>query len=126
MATYTGFSTLQSAKNYTLTNFELAQRDLLNYFSIKRGEKLMQPGFGTIIWSMLFEPLDESTQTTITTDIQKIVGYDPRLAVGQVAITQQDTGFLVQLTLSYIPTNQSSTLLLNFNRNSQTLTTSTN
>jgi phage baseplate assembly protein W len=123
MTNYKGFSTLQSAKKYTLTDFELAQQDLLNYFSIKKGEKLMQPGFGTIIWNMLFEPLDESTQLMITNDIQKIVGYDPRLTVGQVAVTQEDTGFLVQLTLSYIPTNQTSTLVLNFNRNSQTLTT---
>ena len=83
----------------------------------------MQPSFGTIIWDMLFEPLDESTQDLITRDITKIISYDPRLAVNQVAITQQDTGFLIQLTLSYIPTNQIETLSLNFDRDSKLLTT---
>jgi phage baseplate assembly protein W len=118
---YRGFSTRSSSKKYTLTDYELAKQDLLNYFSLKKGQKLMQPAFGTIIWDMLFEPLDEATQQLITQDITKIVSYDPRLRVGQIAVTQQDTGFLVQLTLSYVPTNQTELISLNFNRNSQTL-----
>ena len=122
MTIYRGFSTKQNAKKYTLTDFELAKQDLLNYFSIRKGEKLMQPEFGSIIWDMLFEPLDENTQHLIQQDINKIIGYDPRLSVGQVAITQEDHGFLIQLTLSYIPSNQTSTLSLNFDRNSQQIT----
>jgi len=73
---------------------------------------------------MLFEPLDEGTQDIITQDITKIVSYDPRLRVGQIAVTAQDTGLLVQLTLSYVPTDQSEMISLNFDKNSQTLTTS--
>jgi len=126
MITYRGFSTLQSAKKYTLTDFELAKQDLINYFNIRKGSKLMQPGFGTIIWDMLFEPLDESTQQIISQDITKIASYDPRLQVGQIAITQETTGFLIQLTLSYVPTDQTATIALNFNRNNQTLTTNVN
>ena len=123
MITYRGFSTAINAKKYTLTDYECAKQDLFNYFNIRKGQKLMQPGFGTIIWDTLFEPLDEATQQIIKQDITKIVSYDPRLRVGQVAVTQQDTGFLIQLTLSYIPTNQSETITLNFNKNNQTLTT---
>lgn len=123
--TYRGFSTLQSRKNYVLTDFELARQDLINYFNIRRGEKLMQPTFGSIIWDQLFEPLDEATQQLITADVTKIVSYDPRLSVGQVAVTQEDHGFLIQLTLAYVPTNQQTTLMLMFDRNSQTLTTGT-
>lgn len=119
--TYRGFSTRTSSKKYSLTDYELAKQDLLNYFSLKKGQKLMQPTFGTIIWDMLFEPLDEATQDVITQDITKIVSYDPRLRVGQIAVTQQDTGFLVQLTLSYVPTNQTELISMNFDKNSQTL-----
>ena len=122
--TYRGFSTRTSSKKYTLTDYELAKQDLLNYFSLKKGQKLMQPTFGTIIWDMLFEPLDEGTQDIITQDITKIVSYDPRLRVGQSAVTAQDTGLLVQLTLSYVPTDQSEMISLNFDKSSQTLTTS--
>lgn len=123
MTTYIGFSTKRNAKKYRLTDFEIAKQDLINYFSIRRGEKLMQPMFGTIIWDMLFEPLNEETQQVITRDVTKIVSYDPRLAVGQVAVTQQENGFMIALTLAYVPTNQQETITLNFNRNANTLTT---
>jgi phage baseplate assembly protein W len=123
MTTYYGFSTRRNAKKYSLTDFELAKQDLINYFNIRRGEKLMNPSFGTIIWDMLFEPLNEDTQQVITKDVTKIVSYDPRLTVGQVAVTQKDNGFMIELTLAYIPSDQSETLRLNFDRNTNTLTT---
>lgn len=122
MSIYRGFSTKQNAKKYVLTDYELAKQDLLNYFSIRRGEKLMQPTFGTIIWDMLFDPLDESTQQIIKQDIMKIISYDPRLQVGQVAITQENNGILIQLTLSYVNSDQTETIALNFNRNINKLT----
>ena len=122
MSTYRGFSTLVDVKKFTLTDFELAKQDLINYFNIRKGQKLMQPNFGTIIWDMLFEPLDDTTRQLIQQDITRIVGYDPRLKVGQVQVTQQDTGFLIQLTLSYVNTNQVETLMLNFDSNNQNLT----
>ena len=122
MSIYRGFSTKQNAKKYVLTDYELAKQDLLNYFSIRRGEKLMQPTFGTIIWDMLFDPLDESTQQIIKQDIMKIISYDPRLQVGQVAITQENNGLLIQLTLSYVNSDQTETIALNFNRNATKLT----
>ena len=123
MATYKGFSTLENKKKYTLTDFALAKRDFLNYFNIRKGDKLMQPSFGTVIWDQLFEPLNETTQTIITNDIKKIISYDPRLSVNGVTVTQQSNGIMIQISLTYIPTNQSETLLLNFDNNSQKLTT---
>lgn len=123
MITYRGFSTTLSTKKYSLTDFVLAKQDLINYFQIRKGEKLMQPEFGTIIWDMLFEPLNDETQQIITDDITRIAGYDPRLAVGQVAVSQQDRGFLVEITLTYIPTDQTDLITLNFNKNNNTLTT---
>jgi phage baseplate assembly protein W len=121
--TYRGFSTLVSKKKYSLTDYDLAKQDLINYFSIRRGEKLMQPNFGTIIWEQLFEPLNETTQNVITSDIQRIVAYDPRLTVNQILVTQETNGIMIQISLNYVPTNQSDTILLTFDRNSQHLTT---
>jgi phage baseplate assembly protein W len=120
---YKGFSTLSNAKKYTLTDFDLVKQDLINYFKIRKGEKLMQPEFGTIIWGLLFEPLTEDVQDAISQDISRIVGYDPRLKVGQIQVLQQTNGFLVQLTLSFVPTNQVDTIQLNFDQAQTGLTT---
>jgi phage baseplate assembly protein W len=123
MSTYRGFSTVGNYKKFSLTDFELAQQDLINNFSIRKGEKLMQPNFGSIIWDLMFEPLDSTTTTLIKQDIQKIITYDPRLSVNSVIIDQQDTGFMIQLSLTYVNSDQTATLALNFDKNSKTLTT---
>ena len=120
---YRGFSTLVSKKKYSLTDYALAKQDLINYFHIRKGQKLMQPSFGTIIWNQMFEPLNETTQDIITSDIKRIVSYDPRLTVSSINVTQQTNGLQIQISLSYIPSNQSDTILLNFNKNASTLTT---
>ena len=121
--TYRGFSTLVNRKKYSLTDYALAKQDLINYFNIRKGQKLMQPSFGTIIWDQLFEPLNETTQEIITSDIKRIVGYDPRLQVNQVLVVQQTNGLQIQISLSYIPNNQTETIALTFDKNSSKITT---
>ena len=46
-------------------DFELIKQDLINHFHIRQGEKLSDPGFGTIIWDMLFEPFTSDVQDAI-------------------------------------------------------------
>ena len=83
----------------------------------------MQPSFGTIIWNQMFEPLNETTRDIISNDIKRIVGYDPRLQVNNVSVTEQTNGLQVEITLTYIPSNQVDTISMNFNKHSATLTT---
>ena len=120
---YRGFSTLVNKKKYSLTDYALAKQDLMNYFQIRKGSKLMQPTFGTIIWDQLFEPLNETTRDIITNDIKRIVGYDPRLSVNNITVVEEQHGIQLQITLTYIPSDQTETMNLNFNRSSSTLTT---
>lgn len=123
MTTYRGFSTLVNKKKYSLTDYALAKQDLINYFQIRKGSKLMQPKFGTIIWDQMFEPLNETTRDIITDDIKRIVAYDPRLIINDISVTEELTGLQLHITLTYIPSDQTETINLNFNRNSSTLTT---
>jgi phage baseplate assembly protein W len=83
----------------------------------------MQPSFGTIIWDQLFEPLNETTQSIITGDINKIISYDPRLSVNSITVTQQTNGLMIQISLTYIPSNQTETINLNFAKNAGQITT---
>lgn len=114
MPMYVGFSSLTNNKKFKLTDFDLVKQDLSNHFQIRKGEKLMNPDFGTIIWDMLFEPLNQETKNTIMQDIKRIVGTDPRLAVNNVNITQYDRGLQIELEIIYLTTNQIDTLLLKF------------
>ena len=117
MITYRGFSTYNRFKKFRLTDFELAKQDLFNHFHIRKGEKLMNPNFGTIIWNILFEPFTEEIKSAIVDDINKIVKYDPRIEVDSVEVTQFDHGLQVNLSLTYIPTDQTGLMKMRFDQN---------
>lgn len=118
---YKGFSTVGRNKKFRLTDFELVKQDLINHFNIRKGEKLMRPNFGTVIWNVLNEPLTEDLKSVIVSDIESVVSYDPRLSVDNVIVTEYETGIQVELELRYIQTNQSSLLNLQFDNQSNTL-----
>ena len=120
MITYKGFSTYQRNKHFRVTDFELVKQDLTNYFNIRKGEKLMNPDFGTIIWDKLFDPLNEDTKAIIMQDIKRIISYDPRLAAKDVNITEYDRGLQIEITLVYSQTNQVDNLRLQFDQQSRT------
>jgi len=117
MITYRGHSTYNRSRRFRLTDFELAKQDLFNYFNIRKGEKLMNPEFGTIIWNILFEPFTISTRDAVAEDIKRIVSYDPRLVAENIDVHEQDYGLLVELTVRYVPTNQAELMKINFDRN---------
>jgi phage baseplate assembly protein W len=119
---YRGFSTVNRKKKFRLTDFELVRQDLINHFYIRKGEKLMNPSFGAIIWNVLHEPLTDNLKSIITTDIKNIVSSDPRLAVDRVMITEYEQGLQVDLELRYVQTNQTALMNLQFDNTANILT----
>ena len=116
MITYRGFSTYNRFKKFRLTDFELAKQDLFNHFNIRKGEKLMNPEFGTIIWDCLFEPFTEEIKQAILNDVTKVAKYDPRLSISNIVVTQYEYGIQIELSLTYIPTNQTEQMFVAFNQ----------
>lgn len=118
MALYKGYSTVDNNTTKTrLEDAELIKRDLANHFNIRKGEKLMRPDFGTIIWDALFEPLTEDLRDAIVEDVTQIVGYDPRLVVDGILVDEYEQGILVEARVRYRNTNQVETLKLLFEQN---------
>lgn len=121
---YRGFSTINQVKKFRLTDAELIKRDLINHFSIRKGQKLMNPDFGSIIWNMLYEPLTADVKSTIVEDVRRIVGYDPRLQVDNVVLDEFEHGIQIQIELTFLPGNYSQQLNLEFNSNTNDLISS--
>jgi phage baseplate assembly protein W len=113
---YKGFSTIDQTKKFRLTDMELIKRDLLNHFAIRKGEKLMNPDFGSIIWNTLFEPLTADIKALIVSDIRRIAEYDPRIRIDNVLVDQFDYGLQIQVELTMLPDNYSDVLSLQFNK----------
>jgi len=120
--TYKGFSTIGQINKYRLTDINLVKRDILNHFNIRKGEKLMNPSFGTIIWNVLHEPFTEDLKSVITNDILNIAKYDPRVSFDNIVVTEYDQGLQILLQIRYLLTDQTSTMNLQFDNNTSTMT----
>lgn len=118
MAIYKGYSTINGKINgkVRLTDAELIKQDLINHFNIRRGEKLMNPDFGTIIWDSLYEPFTEQLKSQIIEDVTRVANSDPRLQVESILVDQFDNGLILELRLLYANTNMIETLKLTFDR----------
>lgn len=115
---YIGYSSVASdaTNNVRLYDFDLIKQDLLNQFNTRLGERVMNPTFGTIIWSLIYEPFTDDIKQAIANDINRICNNDPRVVPIQLDTTEQEYGILLEITLQYIGTNQTTSMSLSFDR----------
>ena len=114
---YKGFSTLDDTKtSVKIYDFDLIKQDLINQLNTRKGERVMNPTFGTIIWDLLFEPLTPEVKQQISDDLNRILNYDPRATPTQINIVQADNGFLIELTLLMNGTDQTQNMRIAFDK----------
>lgn len=118
MTTYRGFSTVnRDFGPYGLADNDLIVQDLLNNLNIRKGEKLMNPDFGCIIWDRIFDPLTSALKQEIVKNVQTIISYDPRLSTVSETTIQESPdghGLVLNFTLQFTKTNQVSSLNVKF------------
>lgn len=110
MSTFIGFNTQNQYKKFTLVDRELIKRDLLNAFNITQGQLPGRPGYGTILWSYLFETLDQTTMSRMIREVQRVAGGDPRINLIDTNVYPNENGVLIELELQFAP-NTSAELL---------------
>lgn len=116
MKSYVGFSTVnRDFDSSTLYNYELARTDLLNNLYIKKGEKLENPDYGTVVWNLLFEPFTSQISKVIEEDMIEMVENDPRWHLETLQIEQEEHGLNITLEIQYVPYNISEKMSLLFN-----------
>ena len=106
MATYKGFSTANwlATKSFQVADIEAIKHDLQNHIFTRHGERVMQPGFGTRIPDMAFEPNDEDTIRIIKDDVIKVINYDPRVELKSVEVypIPDNNTIIIMVTVYYV------------------------
>jgi phage baseplate assembly protein W len=105
----------------TRYDLDLARQDLLNHFNTRKGERIMLPEFGSIVWDMLFEPLDEKTIRLIDEDVRRIIKNDPRWALQSVTITEGPNALNIEVIVTYLPSDETVTLPLTYDKGTNTV-----
>ena len=97
-------------------------RDFINALNIQQGQKVGNPGYGSTIWSFVFEPNDAQTQFKIENEIRRIANSGPRLIVNTVNSYTQEHGILLEVELAIAPFNNAEILNVFFNSLTNTAT----
>ena len=119
--TYRGTSTVADTGSFALYDIALIKQDIINHFHIRKGEKLENPKFGTIIWDILFEPLTEDVKEIILDDVTTIINYDPRVQVSNIVVSEYESGIQIECELTYLPYNISESLRYRFDQDNSIL-----
>lgn len=120
MATFVGFSTINQYKKFTLVDFELIKRDLLNSINISQGQMPGRPGYGTLLWNYIFENQTQETEVAIINEVQRLAAQDPRLFISSVEVFPQQNGMLIQLELAIVPSTDAQRLAIFFDQEQRT------
>lgn len=124
MATFIGFNTINQYGKFTLLDFELIKRDLANAFNIQQGQLPGLPGYGTTIWSFVFENQSAETQNAILAEIERVVSQDPRIIVTQANIYPQANGLLIEVQIQTVGGATAETLQIFFDQQANLATVS--
>lgn len=116
--TFKGFSSRADKKNFKLYDFEVAKQGIINRLSVRKGERVENPEFGTIIYDALFEPFTEALKTAIVEDVTGNLNADPRIATEEILVNEADKGIAIQATIKYVPLDITEKLQFSFDENS--------
>ena len=110
-----------SSKKYRMTDEQLVVRNYINALSIRQGEKVGKPEYGTILWQFLFEPNTGDNQYKIEEELRRVASLDPRLNLLDIRIYIHDNGVLVEIQASVAPFNNYDIFRLFFNTETNTV-----
>jgi phage baseplate assembly protein W len=120
MATFIGFSTIgKRTGTRVLEDKELAKRDLLNHFYTRRGERLGEPEFGTILPELVFEQFDQLVIDAADDDVRRIIRLDPRWELIDYRLDADNQTLTIEVQLRYIPDLSEEILVLTYTSNEE-------
>ena len=116
MATQLSFKDLNiTFKKHPVTDDLVVSKDasaikqaIVNLLLTNKGERLMNPTYGSDIRSYLFEPMDFGTANQIKNNIRDTIEtFEPRIRVLQISATPNfdDNGFDITMTYNVIGTD---------------------
>lgn len=103
-------------KKFRLVDEKLVIQDFINALNIPLGSKVGQPGYGTNLWTFVFEPNTQDVQQQLELELRRVASTDPRMTMDFIKTYPQENGILVECQLAITPYNQPLVLNIFFNQ----------
>jgi phage baseplate assembly protein W len=107
-------------KKYRTVDTQLVIQDFVNALNIQQGQKVGNPGYGTTLWSFVFEPNTADVQFQLENEIRRVANLDPRMILNSVKAYPQDNGILIEVEMAVAPFNNAFQLSVFFNNATNT------
>jgi phage baseplate assembly protein W len=100
------------------TSFEQSKANLKNLLLTAKGERIMQPEFGTGLQSLLFEPMDDTFESQLQDVITQTVGYWlPYINIEEIDVEMTDAmkdNHIARMTIQFTVGNTIETQEITF------------
>lgn len=106
----------QTSKKYKITDEQLVINDFINALNIPQGQRVGQPGYGTTLWSFIFEPNTTDVRILLEDEVRRMAAMDSRLILNTVQAFPQDNGILLEVELAVAPFNNPMSLSITFDQ----------
>lgn len=110
MSKYYGYNTIGANKKFTLQDFDLIKRDLLNGLLIKQGELPGRPELGTEIWNYIFDGITDANLRRIESSMRQTIQRDPRVSVQDIKFYNRENGLLMEIEVQTEVTDENQLL----------------
>lgn len=99
----------------TATDEEVIRQSIFTILETRKGERVMNPTFGTNLFNILFEPMDDITASDISHEIRTaLIHYEPRIRVNSVIVVPNyDEGYyIININYDILKLNVSRDIIL--------------
>lgn len=91
----------------------------MNTFQTRRGERVMRPNYGTIIYDLLMDPMDEITEEAVVEDVRNILRGEPRVEIVDIELRVMEEVLRIDVVLNFAPHNIVEKLFIEYDRRNQ-------
>ena len=101
----------------SIKNFESIKRSVRNIISTNKGERPLNPDFGSNVRALLFEPDSDRLRIALQDEIEtQLLNFEPRIDILTVAVTntsEQIDSNELNVTIEFSPINSQQVATLN-------------
>lgn len=89
----------------TLYDRNAIRNAISNILKWKPMERILNPGFGNLLWENIFEMIGSSTKKDIVNAVKRMLSAEPRISVNQVDVVVSADNNKIEVSFTYtIPT----------------------
>jgi phage baseplate assembly protein W len=93
-------------KKFKLVDSKLVVQDFINAMNIRKGTKVGQPNYGTILWDFIFDTNTPGVRSLLEGEVRRLANQDPRIVLNSIAIYSNSNGVLIELQMAVLPINE--------------------